>query len=36
MMDFGYTREQVEAHPPIAHYLQHFGVNVEAQRQTGV
>jgi hypothetical protein len=35
MMDFGYNREQVENYPPIAHYLQRYGVHVEERRQTG-
>ncbi len=35
MLDYGYTREQVEAYPPIAHYLGHYRVQLEAQRQTG-
>ena len=36
MLDYGYTREQVEACPPIARYLRRYGVVLEEQRQTGV
>ena len=36
MLDYGYSREQVESYPAIAHYLEHYGVPVEEKRQTGV
>lgn len=36
MIDYGYTREQVENYPPIARYLQRYRVTVEERRQTGV
>lgn len=36
MIDYGYTREQVENYPPIARYLQRYQVIVEEKRQTGV
>ncbi len=35
MLDYGYTRALVEQYPPIAHYLQRYGVPVEEKRQTG-
>lgn len=35
MIDYGYSREQVENHPPIARYLQRYQVPVEEKRQTG-
>lgn len=36
MIDYGYTREQVENYPPIARYLQRYRVATEEKRQTGV
>ena len=36
MIDYGYTRGQVEHYPPIARYLQRYQVAIEETRQTGV